>query len=339
VETTPSKKKILTVAGISGIAAAGVVLLLLLGACGFIWHRKRKNRRSLQFKSSLDDRYGSPSIGAPIYGAYNEPNPPKPTAYESVGLIKVPPPIHTSTIHDNFSPPGYDVRLEEYYNHNDPKHNHEELARNLGFRMSSGSPRRVEDSPPLVSDRSPPDSIIRIDTPSTDGSSKNLYDKLRHLDPDPSKPNVTTPQSSHDTSTPFKPPQMLPMNAIGLPKPRPQPLTITPVPQNYKVTTSAPLSMHPTAMNPVQNFSRRHTRDLSASRDRRGLNDHYPSMSRGENQISGPIVTVGTRFDAEDEVKRRMERERLYREGYVKKPEERQVRRRPSADSPDGGLW
>ena len=65
----------------------------------------------------------------------------------------------------------------------------------------------------------------------------------------------------------------------------------------------------------------RHTRDLSSSRD-----------EEGSSNISGPIITVSTRFDEDDEIKKKQERERLYRSGFKTKEEEK-------AKSPDGEVW
>jgi hypothetical protein len=64
----------------------------------------------------------------------------------------------------------------------------------------------------------------------------------------------------------------------------------------------------------------RHTRDLSQSR---GLSD--------DNGITGPIVTVNTRFDAEEDARRKTERERLYKQGFKHKVEDK--------TSPDNELW
>ena len=38
--------------------------------------------------------------------------------------------------------------------------------------------------------------------------------------------------------------------------------------------------------------------------------------------ITGPIVTVNTRFDEDEEARKRKEREKLYRQGFQTKAEE-----------------
>jgi hypothetical protein len=351
VATTPTKKKALTIAGISGIAAGGLVILTALAGCIFISIRKRKHRKNLQYKSGLDDRYGNSSISVPVKGAYNDPTTLKSTAYESVGLIKIPPPIRTSIIHDNFSPPAYNPPEKENYNHRDPKHNHEDVARKLGFRMSSSNSERTEEQSPLFTGYSPPGSMNRGGTPSTDnsGSTKNLYDKLRSLPvenqtgttsvpPPPTRP----PLSRIITTSSTKPARTSPpITGFGLPKPQSQsyqprppqtePLSLNPNPAYI------PGSMAYSNNNPplARNSSHRHTRDLSVSRERE--RDRTKVSSQGDSQISGPIVVVASRFDDEVEARRRKERERLYREGFSKRQGE--IRRQPGGESPDGTLW
>jgi hypothetical protein len=62
----------------------------------------------------------------------------------------------------------------------------------------------------------------------------------------------------------------------------------------------------------------RHTRDLSVGR---GMDDRATSNIH----ISGPMITVSTRFDEEEEARKRKERERLYRQGYKTQEEEENV--------------
>jgi hypothetical protein len=350
--TTPTKKNALTVAGISGITAAGVVVLLTLAACIFISTRKRKYKKNLRYKSGLDDKYGSSLISVPVKGAYNDPTNLKSTAYESVGLIKIPPPIRTSIIHDNFSPPANYTPEKDYFSHRDPNHNHEELARKLGFRMSASNSELMEEQSPLFTGHSRSDSIRREGTPITDNSSltKNLYDRLRPLPLEnsigttsPPPPPTRLQLSRIITTSSTKPARTSPpITGFGLPKPQSQ--SYQPKPPQ-----SEPLSMNPnpgyipsgigssnnnTAL--TRNFSRRHTRDLSISRETDS--DRAEASSRVDNRISGPIVVVASRFDEEAEARRRV-RERLYREGFSKRQDEGEVKSQPGGDSPDGTLW
>lgn len=263
-----------SVAATSGITAAGVVVCFIIIACLFILFRRYMVKRNTRVTSSLDSRYGNSRITNPVHGAfstYREARPPTLTPSECVSLIKVPAPIRTSTLRDKYTPPDYDV----YYGPQSQK-THEEIARDLGFTMRSPSlvPSQVGEHTHSI---------------NTDGSIRS--------------------QDSATTDFSFESPQSAAMGSKGTPTQQSAIRTASSSNSSTQITGSPSnpgLPSHPkhnstsTTKSNYRNFSRRHVRDLSVSR---GAVAPGPEAAAKAGLISGPIVTVGTRYEEEEKAR------------------------------------
>lgn len=295
----------LSVAAMSGLTAAGVVVFFILMACLFIYCRRYMIRRNTRVTSSLDARYGNTRITNPVYGAfstYREPRPQTLTPSECVGLIKVPPPIRTSTLRDKLSPPEYDV----YYGPQSLK-THEEVARELGFTMDSQAPNPSQDDEPAPS----------ISSKSSRRSHESSATAFSFELDQPDTPGVKEPQNQQtplrSASSSYSASQTTPNNTVpGLPV----------HPKHNSTSINAK----------YRNFSRQHVRDLSVSRGN-GVTASYTAAKVG--QISGPIVTVGTRYEEEEKARQKEKAGKSYLDVLA----ERQKNAKRESVSSRKSLW
>jgi len=105
----------LTTGAYAGIGVAGVVVVALVISACIIGRKKHKAKQERErLSSGFDNRFGSSQITVPVHGAYGDPNPPKPTAYQSVGLVNVSAKseksgfgvqVHDHNAHEAFLPP------------------------------------------------------------------------------------------------------------------------------------------------------------------------------------------------------------------------------------------
>lgn len=294
-EPTSQSKGGLTTGAYAGIAVGGAFILAFIAAVCLVGRRKRKAQKDREMiASGLDNRFGNGRITAPVQGAYGDPYEPQASPYQNVGLV-------------NFSP-----KHEKEYGSQVVEHDHHAheayfaspnyqrplstLSQNHNLRGVT-PPVPYPTYNPAARDRptrtfSPTGSAQQNDSPSH--SPRSLADSLTKLN----KPSPT-PETSNLTRK--KGP---PVIGTGLTR------------------NAAPYRSNSVAS--VESFKARpsrQTRDLSVSRD-----------MEERNEITGPIVTVDTRFDEDENARRKTERERLYKQGFrSSKPEEKM--------SPDDELW
>jgi len=280
----------LSAATASGITAVTMAFCFSLVACIFIFCRQRLRwKRNDRVNSSLDSRYGSKTITNPVYGAYSAfraPSPPSSIECQKSTLIKVPPPIRTGPPHDKIKPRKYDKQCIQKF-----EQSQERFASSLGFK-------------------------IRDSTPGLELSDISTNSTLEHPDlPLKSAASVMTEFSFLASPTPIQVRRVSYSSSSS---------SETPPPTSH-ITSGAGLPSHP-KRNPsftkagCRNFSRHHVRDLSVSR---GETLPGPSVTTEMVHISGPIVDIGARYEDDSEESRRgREREKLYRNGSVKRERE-----------------
>lgn len=338
VAATTTKHKSIAPAVIAGTVIGVVALLGILSGLFILFYRCRAARLHKRVRSSLDARYGHTDITSPVSGAYNvysQPSP-SPVAYETVGLIKVPAPTKTARIHDKLI-----IREHNGPDQNKPDRANSKKTRTFGFKKlgKSNDNNPATEQPqmthsPTVQYYSDGSSHISQSTPSgfafmpthpaiIDTSNiirSTTITSTAQLSPSAVSVNVS-PFSTKTATTSFfstarSPPitpgsgtRLLPSPGAGLPgRPKRSPSITAANP--YTVATT-PASATSGRSSVVRNFSRlqNHARDLSVQ--------HGGGASGG---ISGPIVSVQTRYEEEEEEdkRRRLERERVYREAVAK---------------------
>ena len=268
----------LTTGAYAGIGVAGAAVLAILIVVCFIGHRKKQDRikRDL-IASGLDDRFGNGRNTVPVQGAFGDPYSSQGSPYQNVGMT-------------NFrekpygSPMNAPQQKDSYY----PDRQYQRPLSTFSQHQQQG----VQEIPPPVTyanynqsrGESPapaysPAFSLQTDTPThSPRSIANSTTRLHH--PSLSIPNESSGLArSHlatESTTQPRP------NVVGSSPPA------APSASN-SVATGAPT---------FTNLPARHTRDLSSGR-------------AGDDSI-----TVDTRFDVDDESKKKAERQRLYQVGF-----------------------
>jgi hypothetical protein len=302
IVATGTKHKSLTVGAIIGIAVGGVVFLLIVAAVIFICMRKRAARRNIRVKSALDSRYGNKEISSPINGAYGDPNAAGSfqngnySNYQSISLSKILPSIKTSLNEHDYQP------KEDHYSHSPPYYN-KTSSEDHRFKI-----KQIRPSPAYSPDGStqlgmtPVSAISYGKTPTSavsQGFSPALATSQESNTQMPLVSSTSHPARSPPATAAMRGKPTPPITGSGLPKRSPSHI----INSNNMNTSSMPRA---TSNSPV---NVRHTLDLSLGRG-------ALAQPHG-HQISGPLVTVGSRVEEEEATRKRRERERLYREGLI----------------------
>lgn len=315
--TSTSSHKKLSQSAIIGIAIGGGVLLVILAAMLFVCIRKRMARRkNARLKSRLDGRYGAETITVPVHGAYIDPGLTKlspRSPHENFSLKRLPPTVALQMPPIPEPPRAYSPRRpEEYYyaqeqvffKQHSPPSQHEDAARQFGLTTASNSKEPSPSySPPGSTQPSHEHSPVSV--VSHHSTSPFAHQTISPASTAHSKTSTTGHSASTSTSKPKTSPLSGQTIGAGLPR-APS--------RNESVRTVASVQAS-SGRREV-----RRTRDLSASR---GRGEH--SQTRAENQISGisgPMVAVTTRYEEEQELQRRREREQLYRQGFLSPTQE-----------------
>ena len=281
----------------AGIGVAGAAVVAVLIAVCVIGQRKKQAREKRdQIASGLDDRFGNGRITVPVKGAYGDPYPPQHSPYQNVGLVTVPQKSERGYGSQRNDPQEAYFSAPRYQRPLSQISQHTIPTREVVPPVSYATYNPSRNNSPGLS-YSPAGSTQQAESPSH--SPRSISDSTTKLHQAPS-PNIE--ESSNQT------------RSKGPPKAGGGKLA------RYGLPTRSNSSA---GVEDVSVFRPgRHTRDLSSSRD---LDE--------KSNISGPIITVSTRFDDEDETKKKLERERLYRQGF-KTP-----KNDDKAKSPDSEMW
>lgn len=332
--TSSTKHKVLTIGAIIGIAVGGGVLAIILIAVIFVCLRKhRNNNRLKQLRSPLDARFGASNISAPNRGAFASPKSSPPLKSDSLPMKTVSRPKHlnltrqvSQRTNDWYDPPseqtpttGISPAPPVY----SPPNSSKPLlsVHNVSIPPQYSPPARNSTSPGWIPPPPPPRpaSLHQGLTPPTrapyestrpphvrSGSAMSNTSRAPPVRSSSTLSNTTRSPPAHSFSTRSPPVSMSnttkspPENSIS----GRSPPTMSINTRSPPVTSTTPATAASYIDRSASNASRNHNRDLSLARERAGT---------PVNQISGPIIQVGNRFEDEDEARRA--RERLYREG------------------------
>jgi hypothetical protein len=287
---------------------------VILAAILFVCLRKRMAlRKNSRLKSRLDGRYGSQAITVPVQGAYIDPGVTKlspRSPHENFSLKRLPPTVALQMppveeplrAYSQRYPEEYYAQEQAYNNQHSPPTHHENVAREFGFKIASSS------LTPSLS-YSPPGSTQPSHEPSPISAvSHHSASPFAHTVSPTSTAHTKTPTTGRSTSSskPKTSPVSGGISGAGLPR-APS--------RNESIRTVGSVRTQ------YRQHEARRTRDLSASRN----GGERRSSRRPDNQISGisgPMVAVATRYEEEQELQRRRERERLHRQGLFSSAQE-----------------
>lgn len=270
----------LTTGAYAGIGVAGAAIVIILAVVCYIgWRKKQDREKRDEIASRLDEQFGNGRITGPVPGAFGDPYASQGSPYQNVGMTTVRSEKPYGTSR------GQSRQHEEYY----PEPQYQRPLSTYSQHQQQGV--REVGAPIPYANYNP----SRVESP-TPAYSPSLS---AHLETPGNSPSSTTrlhhAVTANESSTPTRS-QLGPAAGESAVKTRP----------TISVSTTDLLPGPP----PPQGAPRpaQHTRDLSVGRD---------TYDRSSN--SGPQKTVSTRFDVDDESKKKAERQRLYQLGFNNK--------------------